>query len=365
MKVGLYTIHAIDNFGAQLQAFATQHFLQRNGYECEVVNLFSKEEELRVSYRYPWHSLKGIALNLYAMFMPSVIAKKYRQRKFNKLLNLSRRYYSSEELQKSPQEYDVHLVGSDQVWNFEGGRPENNPFFLHYLPKKARKISYASSFGKAHISDEYTPFLREALGSFDKLSSRENDGVELIRNVTGKKAQLVLDPTFLLSSDEWATYCSSKPIIQYDYILCYGFAITDYWQSILDRTSQLLGMPVVAISIALHIPYKVDRFYQAAGPAEFLNLIKNARCVLTGSFHGMALALNFKKDFIVVRQGTRMSRMESLLNMLGLEEWIISDADELSNLINNKRQVDYSYVQPLLDKEVSISKLWLLDALKE
>lgn len=365
MKIGLYTIHAADNFGAQLQSFATQFFLEKEGYDVEVVNLLSVEEEKRINYRYSYKTIKGFLLNIYALLSPTVHLKKKRQRQFHERLHLSRRFFSTEDLKKNLPMYDIHLVGSDQVWNVEHGNAMNNPFFLDYLPKDARKIAFASSFGANVINKNDITFVSKALADFDSISCREKEGVDLIEKLVHKRAQHVLDPTFLLTKDEWLKHCLKSSIVRQEYILYYGFSSDDRCREIIETAKKYFKKPVVALSVSLLSPYKVDKFYQEAGPAEFLNLIYNAFFVITGSFHGMALALNFEKDFVVIKHGTRMSRMESLLDRLNIKGRIVEDKSQFKLFIENGWQMDYKTVRSNIQKEAVSSKQWLLKALKE
>ena len=114
MKVGIYTIHACNNFGALLQAYATSHFLNSHNIDAEIVNVESKAEENAMQYNLPWKGLKNVLLNLFA-YTPAVLTKKKNFMAFRKLLPLSERFLSQQEYIDHPIKYDVHLVGSDQV----------------------------------------------------------------------------------------------------------------------------------------------------------------------------------------------------------------------------------------------------------
>ena len=368
MKIGIYTLHSSNNFGAQLQSYALQKFLEDKGYEVEFVNYVSKESEKRSRYRYKWTSLKGILLNIMRILSPSIRLKISREDFFNNKLHFSSHYDSWEAMYKTPPEYDIHLVGSDQVWNIEKGFPKFHPHFLEFLPDGKARMSYASSFGTTQIDRRFIPRLRDSLQKFNYLSVREKDGVDLVRKITGKDVQLVVDPTFLLSSDEWIKETNPTPLIKGEYILCYGCVRSEYWARIITKAKELLDMPVVAVSTSIIMPYDVDKFFQSAGPREFLNLFYYASYVITGSFHGLAFSLNFRRNFVVVRQGTRMSRMESLLKHLEIDGYIIQEDNELIKLLSRPHYIDYEKVSVTLSKDIEISKEWLtssLNSLKE
>lgn len=171
----------------------------------------------------------------------------------------------------------------------------------------------------------------------------------------------VLDPTFLLDAQEWEQIMDKQAIFQGKYILYYGFDTSDFCAEAMRLLKKKLGMPVVGISVSLHSPYSFDCFYQQAGPCEFLNLIKNASVILTSSFHGMALSINFRKDFIVLKHGTRMSRMESLLSKFNLENRLISNIEKLDVLINKNFSINYNACETTINENVEFSRKWLIN----
>ena len=112
-------------------------------------------------------------------------------------------------------------------------------------------------------------------------------------------------------------------------------------------------------------PYKFDKFIQAAGPKEFINLFKYASFIITSSFHGVAFSINFQKDFVVIRHGTRMERIESLLDIIGQRKRIISSAQELNELLKNNKNIDYQKCSIAIAEKRNESIEWLKKALLE
>lgn len=372
MKIGIYTIHACNNFGAMLQAYATARFLNEHGHEAELVNVVTDKAQRDMSYIGPWSSSKGIVRNLYALLNPTVYKKIDNFRKFRQLMPLSKKYYSTEEVVANPPHYDLHLVGSDQVWNVERGMGSSF-FFLPFIHDTVKKASFASSFGNIEPAHKYTEELKTLLARFSHISVREADAASFINQELQIKAAHVLDPTFLLNAEEWGEIAGNEPLVKGNYILYYGFDTSKTCGDVISHLKKQMNMPVIGISVSLHSPYKFDKFYQEAGPVEFLNLIKYARLVLTSSFHGMALSINFRKDFVVLRHGTRMSRMESLLNDFSLKDCIIDDASAMAakngeykvmysnerilELTNNSKHFLLSIIDKIKDKRESQRKI--------
>lgn len=178
MKVGIYTIHACNNFGALLQAYATAHFLISHNIDAEIVNVESKAEEDAMCYKFPWTGLKNVLFNLFS-FTPAVLEKKRNFAAFRKSLPLSARFLSQQEYVDNQIKYDVHLVGSDQVWNVENGLG-NAFFFLPFLGKADRCVSYASSFGNLDAVKKHKSDVVRLLEKFERRSVRESDAADYL-----------------------------------------------------------------------------------------------------------------------------------------------------------------------------------------
>lgn len=363
MKVGIYTIHAAHNFGAMLQAFATQYIIQSFGIEAEIVN--DRSYGKLNAYLTNSTSLKAIIKNLYALINPLIWIKSKRFRDFHKSMSLSRKYNNINDIYKNPPTYDIHLVGSDQVWNFEGKIEKRHYYFLDFLPINVKCISYASSFGNSNVSNSFYPILQQLLFKFNKLSVREKGGVNLIKHSTGLDAAWVLDPTLLLTAEQWSKFSPKSPIIKSEYILYYGFDKNENCHQIIKNLRSSLQLPIVAISVSTTTPYKFDKFIQAAGPKEFINLFKYASYIITSSFHGVAFSIIFQKDFVVMQHGTRMERIESLLEIMGQKKRIISSTQELKELLQYEKSIDYQkHSIPIIQKR-NYSIEWLKNALLE
>ena len=260
MKIGIYTFHAETNFGAQLQAYATQRFLRDHGYDAEIVNVMTPVQESKMRYRYSWTNIKGFVLNIMRIIRPSIRKKIWNINKFHSLMHLSRRFYSEDEYIQSHQCYDVHLVGSDQVWNIENGFNDALFYFLPFLSEGSIKVSYASSFGCSSIRSEDCLKLKKLLSSFYAISVREKSGVELIYKATNFQIKNVLDPTFLLNAEQWGSILPKERLVSKKYILYYGFDKSSKSYDMICEIKRFVGYPVVGVSVSLTSPYRFDHF---------------------------------------------------------------------------------------------------------
>lgn len=358
MKIGLYTIHSCNNYGALLQSYSTVNFLYEKGYDVEIVNVTSSEEEDLMNYRRRGRCFKSKLLNLYVRFHPLIQKKISRVQSFRNLLPLSRRYYSHSEVAQDPPVYDVHMVGSDQVWNVEKGMGDGY-FFLPFLAKGSSKISFASSFGNIDSVRGYKEEVSKYLSDFSRRSVRELESAVFLTSECNLKTDAVLDPTFLLSSEKWSELAGDQPIVKGNYALYYGFDQSSFCKDSITLIREELNMPVIGVSVSIHSPYSFDKFIIDAGPREFLNLVKYASFILTSSFHGMAFSVIFRKEFCVIKYGTRMSRMVSCLSTFNLKERIVENIEDLKKTVRKP----IAYDEVIITEKVDYTRNWLIHSL--
>lgn len=333
MKIGIYTIHSSHNVGAMLQAFALYKTLQNKGADVEFVNLYPLSEEIQNHHRTKTSLIHTFARKIYLLIHPKIKIMENHFDEFHNALPLSKRFFSVDEYINNPNQYDLHLVGSDQVWNLQKGYDFSRFYYLDYLPKNSLKKSYASSLGTTEGISDLDKAV-EALLSFDKLSIREDKTAELVSELTGKDCAHVVDPTLLLSSKEWDQYIAKEPIIKGDYIFFYGVNTDSNTWNIISEAKRLLRCIVVGYPGPLRPQYKFDSFILDGGPTEFVNLIKNATAVVTSSFHGLAFSINYNKKFILLKNSKRAERMESLVRLLGAENHIASAPHDVKHILN-------------------------------
>ena len=334
MKIGVYTFHAHHNVGAMLQAFATVKVLQGFGAEPELVNLYPYSLEESNHHRFKIHTLKDIIRFIYLKLHPQVRMMDRRFDLFHQQMPLSKRYFTVEEYISDPLTYDIHLVGSDQVWNLQKGYEYSRFYFLDYLPASSKKISFASSFGTTDIVQDVDK-VRKALSCFENLSAREDKAVEFIKHITGKHCTKILDPSLLLNQKEWDLVIPSTPIIKGKYIFFYGVNKDKNTWNIIKTVQKYIGVPVVGFPGPIRPSYNFDKYIVDGGPLEFVNLIKHATFVITSSFHGLAFSVNYNKNFILVKYGERMERLESLVRSLDLDSHYVNSPAEVNLFLNN------------------------------
>ncbi len=338
MKIALITIHNANNYGAILQTFALQKVLSRYG-DVEIIDYDNKHISIDfdlIRIKPSFHGLLGMGKDIFRLLPRYRVLKNFKQF-IAKNMNLTKKM-SAQELQLSHVgNFDVYVAGSDQIWN-PACISENcfiDPiYFLNFVPKGAKKISYASSMGSYQWSMEEKCHIKELLKDFDTISVREKDGQILLQEILERPVHHVVDPTLLLSKNEWLEVLggNSERKEKEKYILLYSVPKTELIRSAIKYFSKKLGLKVIAIDQGLSTIGKVDKQIRDAGPIEYLNLFANAEFIITDSFHGTCFSVNFQKPFVAIAPGKHSNRIESLLSLIGLEDRIVRGEEEFANL---------------------------------
>jgi hypothetical protein len=262
-------------------------------------------------------------------------------------------------------------VGSDVVWF-----PRNEGvFFLSFAPSSRKKISYAASFGLGEVPDKYKKNVSDGIAGFHSISVREHRGVELVKELTGRDAQWVVDPTILLTDDKWRAI-SKSPIDINGYILTYFLGETPYMRKGVKQISKETGLKVVNIAGGnwefqnscdklkeyLHQKMRIREMnIYDVGPAEFIGLFENASIVLTNSYHGMIFAIIFRKSFLSFPRKGVDGRQRSFADMLNLDHGILNEGQEVPSLDIIKQ--DYDKIHNRLEELRNSSMYFLTNSL--
>lgn len=336
-SIGIITIHKINNYGSVFQAYALQKVCEDMGYKVEIIDYtFPNIHHRNNSYAKVADSQPKEPRWKKLLFANALLKQHSGIANFvHKYQHLSSSIYNSpKELKLNPPQYDIYITGSDQLWNPRhcNGDPA---FMLHFASDESLKISYAASIGASDIPKDLHPLYKELLGRYKYISVRETSGVDVIRDVTGKKATTVLDPTLLLDKNEWNKIATPKRLVKKKYILCYflnySFNAFPYVDELADYIQKQTGYEIVRVARPPHkLKFKQTTYMVGASPEDFLALVRDAEIVLTTSFHGTAFAVNYAKPLISIVEDRNASdsRQVSLLNSLGLMKQVLSISDD-------------------------------------
>ena len=359
-KLGIITFNRALNYGAALQAYALKSICDDLGYETRIIDYNKDSDKVSRPFDCFRHSPKtiGSLIQLLKNYLSYHWDKK-RWKSFkifrNKYLNESPTCKTSSQI--AALNYDVYLMGSDQIWNYNITGGTFDPVYFGRLSQDSFSIVYGAS-------SHDTPFpLGMELSLKDELSKttapigiREQKLADYVGEVTGIKYPVVLDPT-LLAGQSVLKKIESPWVPRKPYILIYQIDHNPLSDISIRSLEKKFGCKVFSMTVPkLGSLHGKKGFY---GPEQFLAFIHHAEFVVTNSFHGIAISLLWHKQFYVYENGGVMTRIDDLLgslNLLDRKVRLVSDID-----IHQK--IDYSLIDPILEKKRKDSLQFLENAL--
>ena len=352
-KVGIITLHGYHNYGNKLQNYALQESIKKLGFDVATVIISLPREKRKhivdkISKLFTIDGQKKI-FNRICKLIKYYFNKSLEDKRIKVFKSFSNEYllemfydYNNETLTYLANKFDFFITGSDQVWN---------PIYKNELPiyfltfcRPNQRLSYAPSFGQATIPKEYEDKYRAWLSEMKALSVREESGAKIIKDLTGRDAPVVVDPTLLISKEHWlsiAKKASNRP--DDDYILTYFLGkVSAETKKQIKYFSKKYKMRVISLADLN------DKDTYVAGPSEFIDYINSASILLTDSFHGVVFSISLEKPFIVYeRLGSSMySRIETLLDVFNLKSREIRNIKNADDIF----RIDYSRVTPTIFK---------------
>lgn len=347
MKIGLLTIHYANSYGGNLQAFATQVVLSKYG-EAKIIDY--KTRDLENSMQLIRWSGGGRAIlragkDVFRMFPRRRLLKKFKDFS-STYFNLTKPVRDKKTLEAVACDFDVLVCGSDQIWNPNVLGAFDLAYMLNFGSSQ-RKVSFASSAGSYSFSDSELPMVKSCLRSFHALACRELDTARKISQaLDGRNVEHVLDPTLMLSKDEWmsALRIDAKETSE-PYILVYTLKKDELVRGVIEYSRRKLGCRVIVIDQDSFLGFAADEHLMDASPLDYISLFSGASFVITNSFHGTAFAVNFKVPFLITRPETGANRIEGFLTAVGLKNRYVASVDEAEQVVESPIDFDTCHMK--------------------
>lgn len=383
MKIGIIThFNKSVNYGGVLQAYALEKKLNNLGYDAEQLSYVAnyrnlnattlskpiKRSLLRRALGFIKRRLKKAVL--YCQTKRNMLRAEEKRHHFknwtDENVKSSKDVYNQSNIAECNNLYDAFVTGSDQVWNYIWY--EKN-YFLDFVNNSKIKISYAASLGHNNVPCNVEKVYKEHLKSFNAVSVREENMVELFKPISPVNVEWVVDPVFLLDKNEWGSIALSQEKINDKYIFCYFFGENKKEREIAYKFARQNNLKIVLISdLIIEQNVRLDESFadiklKNVNPGEFLYLIKNAEYVFTDSFHATAFSLIFNKQFYVFNRysnGGMSDRITSVTNLFNVSERFCAGKNENLDYVNSLKDIDYSANQSafikLKDKSIQFLK---------
>lgn len=371
MRIGIITWFAGSNYGTNLQAIALQYYLRKQGYEVELVNC-EVQSEYNKNRRNFIERIEFFPEKWAEKFARRVFFKKQRairdkklEKSIQKNCILTNRCGNEKDLVNTFNSFDLLVCGSDQIWN-----PNwyHRFYYADYEGVMTRRISYAPSMGVTKILDEVETEIRRSVSKFDAVSVREENAASLLEPYTKYKPVVVVDPTLLLDSDDWASILKpTEEAPKEDYVL--GFFIEGNFAHLhaTRKFANQRNMKYVFVPYSGLSYYQIGDRHADAGLEDLLELIRNARYIITDSFHITVFSIIHRKQFYSFMRyrenpiTSTNSRIRNLLHMAGLEKRGLEFG---TREIKELPDIDYVPHVEMLQQEIEKSKEFLLKSVR-
>lgn len=352
MKVGILTFHWANNYGALFQAYCLCAVVRNLHHEVNIIDYVPPGSTLR------WWQGWGLHTGT-----PSLALKRLRFDEFRRRdVPLTRRCRTMDELRSVANEFDIVIVGSDQVWNGHIVSSTDLPYFLGVVAQEHRRlVSYAATFGEPNQPMQTISRAGPLLRRFNHISVRDKMTASLVRELSGRDSDIVLDPTLIHDYRDVVARDDHTPGYIAVYFISHGHI--NLGRAVVHQVRTRLGLPAVTIGEPRNI-LNSDRHVLSAGPSEWLRLLQGAAFICTDSFHGSALAIKSAKPFIAW-PGLRPERLQSLLGVCGIPNRLIETADSAYINALVETNTDYRAVSERLSPLVASSRAFLERALTQ
>lgn len=333
MKIGILTFHWATNYGAILQAYALQEYLKGLGHEVDIINYKPKQFDFSL-INVLCHPRKVLHFGNYLRERRKELSLQQWRKNY---LQMTCRYYRSDDMRDDATRYDLLISGSDQILNAyfttqgENGKP-SSAYYLAFVSNKVKRIGYAVSFGCTQYPDYAKTTAEGWINSFDAISVREMTGLSVLDDLQyGGRKSVVPDPTILLGCKLFDNIGVRVAKRKEDYTCVY----------MLRREIRLEG----------NIHY-IDERHNPLSMGEWLEMITSAGRLVTNSYHGMIMALLAHVPFVALLEkgveGGMNDRFATLLGQLDLTDRMITEVEDVERAMSYP--IDFNQVDKALEK---------------
>lgn len=349
-KIGIATFCRANNYGAVLQAYGLSQYLKKDN-EVEFLDLRFNPAVENVQ--------KKDKYSLYQKIFGKIRAFKFEQFRNENLKISNEVIYGDKDSEKLQDKYDYYVVGSDQVWNTDITN-NTRAFFLDFVKEKT-KIAYAASFGKSNLNETERKLSEENLKNYKGLSVREKQSAIYLKQELNINAQVVCDPVFLISKNEWIKKCNLKNKKK-SYILIYYMECNSILELVIEKIKKEYNFPIIAIQGGMQ-KLKGIKHLDGIGPKDFLNIVYNAKFVITNSFHALAFSIIFNKKVIVFEHSKWNLRLSNLLELTENNDKILRLTDKIDDKTINEKIINGNIAYSKLTPLIKDSKQFLIDSI--
>lgn len=368
-RISVITLQNVRNYGSVLQALATQHIFEELGLCVDFINYNKHGKrsfiERARSYTYGKSLFAKILYPL--ILVPSFIKEDKVFKAFiKKYLNQQNKEYTCiDDFKGFKIDSDIYCTGSDQTWNSGWNKGILPELFLKFVPDGTKKISYAASIGKDKLEEWEVNETKALLSRYQYISVREASAVDIIEKQLGlPSATQVLDPTLQVDKNYWLSILGKDYKSKYEkgkYVLIYQLNTNPDFDTYAKNFAKRKGWKLVRFCIRHYQGLRCGKAELIPDVEDFISLIANAGCVITDSFHATAFSCSMNTPMICIYPKDYSSRLDNLLNLLGLENRRLINYNDYSFIENSN--IDFNHVNEVLKRERQVGVDFLRNAI--
>ena len=353
MKISIITVLNTINYGSVLQTYATQKYLSDMGFDTEFVDFSRKDQKYGQIVKKTIFSKRN---NLKQMIKKPIkdaldiisLGKSYRVFRgfLNRNIKMSKISYGSfEELVVNPPLADIYCTGSDQMWNSFWNNGIEKSFFLDYAQEKPR-TAFCTSIGMTEFPIKDKEILLRLIKKYSFISVREKSA-ELLLKKYGISAYTAMDPTLLIEGCFWKKMATKRSVAR-PYLLVYQLHYDKHqgvvFNEAVRKIAESFSLDIIRITYSIS-DIQLGKKIVLPKVEEFISLFANADYVITDSFHGTAFSVNLNRPFSVIYPEQFSTRIECLLQLIGMEERKLSNINQIIGL---ERDISFDKVNEIL-----------------
>lgn len=342
MKIGILTFHLGPNHGGYLQAYCLQEYLTTLGHDVEFINYKNEHHHQSEIFR-PW--VYKNPFKLYQAWVKEGVFKKAYK-------TLPKSDFTTDKSEVDWNSYDVISVGSDVVWDYNMVRlGRDSVYFGDFgIEYKGKLISYAASSGTVDADEDIPLYVKEGIKNFDAIAVRDTSSQKIVNRSIGETPLLVVDPTWLFLEYK-------EPVPKEDILLVYAYDIPAVFKKEIVSYAKTNKLKIIAIGYQ-HSWADINEMKMS--PLEWASLMRKAKAVVSGTFHGTLYAIRCQTQFITVYNKKIEYRVKRPLELCGLEHRMLKTPENFRSVMDEN--IDYKSIMSSLEPEVELSKAYLKEA---
>ena len=343
MKIGILTFHDGINHGAYLQCYGLYKTIENMGHDVKIINY--------KNFKHWWKEYKCFLWTKNPRILYANIRKIFKFKVEQRRLPKTSFTFSREKVNK--EEFNIIVVGSDIIWNYKNPLFGFDPVYFGNFLNAKKIISYAGSFGNIDINDSLPKEAINDLKKFSNISVRDDNSLKILKKITYKPINIVLDPTFLYNYTKEEKKCIYK-----NFILIYAYQIN------LDQIRQVKEFAKKKNLNTIAIAYNQAWCYKniiSLSPFEWLGYFRQADYIITSTFHGTIFSIKYSKKFVTIPNIHINNKLRYIMEITELKKRVLHNQKNIEKILS--LNIDYKIVNKKLSKFVLESKNYLKECL--